>query len=212
MSSFYPIHLNIEGKKCLVVGGGRVAERKVNLLVRYGGKVVVVSPKTTEKIKTLSENKKIIWYKRIYRLSDLHKAFLVFCATNSKKINREIGKEAKERGIMVNVVDSPEDCDFISPSLIERGHLKVSISTEGLAPLLSKRLRKELGKRFGMEYRQYTTLIAKVRNIIIKSKSLSDQSKRKKIKQLLSLDLIDQLKNGEKVHYKDVLRHLGIAG
>ena len=74
MPSFYPIHINIDGKKCLVVGGGRVAERKVSVLVRYGGKVVVVSPTTTNKIKTLSKNKKIIWHKRIYRFSDLNKA------------------------------------------------------------------------------------------------------------------------------------------
>ena len=212
MPSFYPIHINIDDKKCLVVGGGRVAERKVSVLVRYGGKVVVVSPTTTKKIKTLSKNKKIIWHKRIYRFSDLNKAFLVFCATNSEKINSEISKEAKKRGIIVNVVDSPEDCDFISPSLIERGHLKVSISTEGLAPLLSKRLREELERRFGKEYRQYTALIAKVRSTILKNKRLNDQKKRKKMNQLLSLNLIDQLRNGEKVHYKNVLRQLGVSG
>ena len=103
----------------------------------------------------------------MYRLIDLKGVFLVFCATDSGKLNREVSREARKRRIMANVVDSPKDCDFISPSLIERGHLKVSISTGGLAPLLSKKLREELEERLGTEYRQYTELIARVRNAIL---------------------------------------------
>ena len=212
MSLFYPIHVNIKGKKCLVIGGGKTSERKVSTLVRYGGKVVVVSPTATQKIESFSKKKKILWYKRKYKIADLNKAYLAFCTTNDEKLNKEISKEAQERGIMVNVVDSLEDCDFISPSLIERGHLKVSISTEGLAPLLSRRLREELERRFGQEYRQYTALIAKVRSAILNNKKLSDQTKRKKLDHLLSLNLVDRLKSGEKVSYKSVLKQLGVTG
>jgi precorrin-2 dehydrogenase/sirohydrochlorin ferrochelatase len=212
MPSFYPIHVNIEGKKCLVVGGGRTAERKVISLVRYGGKIVVISPTATQKIRSLSQKKQIVWHKRMCKVTDLNKAFLVFCATNSKKLNREMGRVAQKKGIIVNVVDSLKDCDFISPSLIERGHLKMSISTEGLAPLLSKRLREELEKQFGKEYRQYTALIAKVRSAILKNKTLSAQARRKKFDHLLSLDIISRLKRGDKVSYKSVLKQLRIAG
>lgn len=212
MPSFYPIHVNIEGKRCLVVGGGKTAERKVSTLLRYGGKVVVISPTATRKIESLFKKKKILWHKRMYKVTDLNNAFLVFSATNNEKINGEIGREAQQRRIMVNIVDSLEDCDFISPSLIERGHLRVSISTEGLAPLLSKRLRKELERKLGKEYRQYTILIAKARGVILKNKALSDQTKRKKLDRLLSLNLIDQLKSGEKVSYKAVLKKLGVSG
>ena len=212
MSLFYPIHVNIKGKKCLVIGGGKTSERKVSTLVRYGGKVVVVSPTATQKIESFSKKKKILWYKRKYKVSDLNKAYLAFCTTNNEKLNKEISKEAQERGIMVNVVDSLEDCDFISPSLIERGHLKMSISTEGLAPLLSRRLREELGRRFGQEYRQYTALIAKVRSAILNNKKLNDQIKRKKLDHLLSLNLVDRLKSGEKLSCKSVLKQLGVTG
>lgn len=212
MSLFYPIHVNIKGKKCLVIGGGKTSERKVSTLVRYGGKVVVVSPTATQKIESFSKKKKILWYKRKYKVSDLNKAYLAFCTTNNEKLNKEISKEAQERGIMVNVVDSLEDCDFISPSLIERGHLKMSISTEGLAPLLSRRLREELERRFGQEYRQYTALIAKVRSAILNNKKLNDQTKRKKLDHLLSLNLVDRLKSGEKLSYKSVLKQLGVTG
>jgi len=211
MPSFYPIHVNIEGKKCLVVGGGKTAERKVHTLVRYGGKVVVISPTATQRIKSLAKTEKVVWHKRRYRGADLSGVFLVFCATDSAGLNREISGEAQKRGILVNVVDSLKNCDFISPSLIERGHLKVSISTEGLVPLLSRRLRDELGKKLGREYRQYTALLAKVRSAILKDKTLSAQGKRKKFDQLLSLNLIDRLKSGEKVSCKSVLKQLGVS-
>jgi len=212
MPSFYPIHLNIEGKKCLVIGGGKTAERKVNTLVRYGGRVVVVSPAATQRIENLSKKKKILWHKRMYKANDINKAFLVFCATDSESLNRKIRREAQKREVLVNAVDSPEDCDFISPSLIERGHLKVSISTEGLAPLLSKRLREEMEKKLGKEYRQYTALIAKVRSAILKNKTLNARSKRKKLDLLLSLNLLSQLKRGKKVSCSNALKQLGVSG
>lgn len=212
MTSFYPIHLNIKGRKCLIIGGGKTAERKIITLLRYGGKVVVISPKATEKIIHLSQKDKILWHERPYRISDLNHAFLVISATDSERLNKEIGKQAKKRGILINVVDSPEDCDFISPSLVERGHLRLSISTGGLAPLLSKRIRQDLEKKFGNEYRQYTQLIAKVRRAILKSKKFSEKEKRKKLDRLLSSNIIGKLKKGEKVHYQTILEQLGLNG
>ena len=212
MTSFYPIHINIEGRKCLVVGGGKTAERKVKTLLRYGGKVVVIAPKATEEIKRISQKKKVLWHKRVYKDSDLNQAFLVISATDIESLNKEIGKKARKRGILINVVDSLEDCDFISPSLVERGHLRLSISTEGLAPLLSKKIRKDLDKKFGNEYKQYTQLIAKVRSVILKNKNYSEKEKRKKLDHLLSLNIIDKLKRREKVHCKTILKQLGISG
>jgi precorrin-2 dehydrogenase/sirohydrochlorin ferrochelatase len=212
MTSFYPIHVNIEGRKCLVVGGGKTAERKVKTLLRYGSKVVVVSPKATKRIEGLLKKKKILWHERTYRVADLKGAFLVFCATSSEKLNREISRDARKRKIMVNVVDAPKDCDFISPSLIERGHLKVSISTDGLAPLLSRRLREELEGKLGKEYKQYTTLITKVRSAILKNKTLSSKAKKEKLDHLLFLNLRSKLKKGGKVSYRSVLKQLGVSG
>ena len=212
MTSFYPIHVTIEGRKCLVVGGGETAERKVKTLLRYGSKVVVVSPKATKGIKGLFKRKKILWHKRTYRITDLKGAFLVFCATSSEELNREIGRDARKRKIMVNVVDAPGDCDFISPSLIERGHLKVSIATDGLVPLLSRRLREELEEKLGKEYRQYTTLIAKVRSAILKNKTLSGKAKREKLDHLLSLNLRSILKRGGRISCRSVLKQLGVSG
>ena len=211
MKSFYPIHANIEGRKCLVVGGGKTAERKVATLVRYGGKVVVVSPAATPGVRSYAQKGKIRWHKRRFKLTDLSGAFLVFAATDSETLNREIGQEAKKRTILVNVVDTPEDCDFISPSLVERGHLTISISTAGLAPLLSKHIRKDLEHYFGREYRRYTLLVAKVRSALVRDKTVTAQEKKKKLKELLSLPIIDQLARGNRVYYRALLKKLGLS-
>ena len=212
MTSFYPIHVSIEGKKCLVVGGGKTAERKVSTLVRYGGKVVLVSPDATSSIRDHSNKKRIVWHRRSFKVSDLKGAFLVFSATGSEWLNSEIGREAKKRSIMVNLADNPEACDFISPSLVERGHLTVSISTDGLAPLLSKKIRKDLETYFGKEYRRYTELVAKVRQAVITENTLTAQEKKKKLQHLLSLPIISQLAQGKRVHYKDILKKLKVSG
>jgi precorrin-2 dehydrogenase/sirohydrochlorin ferrochelatase len=211
MTSFYPMHINIEGRKCLVVGGGNTAERKVATLVRYGGKVVVVSPEATPRLRSYAQKRKILWHKRRFKLTDLRGAFLVFSATDSKTLNRKIGQEAKKRTILVNVLDTPEDCDFISPSLVERGQLTISISTAGLAPLLSKHIRKDLEHYFGREYRRYTLLVAQVRSALVRDKTLTAQEKKKKLRQLLSLPIIDQLARGNRVYYRTILKKLGLS-
>ncbi len=208
MPLFYPIHINIKGRKCLVVGGGKTAERKVNRLVRYGGKVVVVSPVVTSSIENLSCKKRVAWYKRGYRSTDLHQAFLVFCATNNRGLNKKISREAQRKGILVNVVDSLSECSFVSPALVERGCLTISISTEGLAPLLSRKIRKELEISYGQEYRQYTKLIAHARNAIVRDKGIRAREKRKRLECLLSMNLISRLKSGERVTPQKVLKAL----
>lgn len=212
MTSFYPIHVNIKGRKCLVVGGGKTAERKVKTLVRYGGKVVVVSPTATEAVKRMAQRNKILWLERTYRVSDLYHAFLVMAATDDMRLNSQISREAKKRGILINVVDSPEACDFISPSLVERGYLQLSISTGGVAPILSKKIRKDLEKKFGNEYRPYTQLIARARGAILKHEKFSEKEKKEKLELLVSLNILGKLKKGERVHYQRLLKQLGVSG
>jgi precorrin-2 dehydrogenase/sirohydrochlorin ferrochelatase len=212
MTSFYPLHVRIEGKKCLVVGGGKTAERKVSTLLRYGGKVVLVSPDATGYIRSQSNQKRIVWRKRSFKLSDLHGAFLVFAATGSGDLNRKIGREAKKRSILFNLADNPEACDFISPSLVERGHLTLSVATNGLAPLLSKKIRQDLERYFGKEYRPYTELVATVRSVIIADNTLTAQEKKRKLQTLLSLPILNQLARGKRINYKGILRKLKMSG
>lgn len=194
------------------MGGGKTAERKVSTLLRYGGKVVLVSPDATGYIRSQSNRKRIVWHRRSFKISDLHGAFLVFSATGSGELNREIGREAKKRSILFNLADNPEACDFISPSLVERGHLTLSIATDGLAPLLSKKIRQDLEKYFGKEYRQYTELVAKARSVIIGDNTLTAQAKKRKLQLLLSLPILNQLARGKRVNFKDLLKKLNLSG
>lgn len=194
------------------MGGGKTAERKVSTLLRYGGKVVLVSPEATGYIRGQSNRKRIVWHRRSFKISDLHGAFLVFSATGSGELNREIGREAKKRSILFNLADNPEACDFISPSLVERGHLTLSIATDGLAPLLSKKIRQDLEKYFGKEYRQYTELVAKARSVIIADNTLTAQARKRKLELLLSLPILNQLARGKRVNFKDLLKKLNLSG
>jgi precorrin-2 dehydrogenase/sirohydrochlorin ferrochelatase len=210
MLAYYPLHLSIAGKKCLVVGGGRTAARKVATLLRCGGRVVVVSPDAVPAIHALSRREKIQWRERRFRASDCAGTFLMFAATDNAETNRSIARLAKGKSIPVNVADSTADCDFIVPALVERGPLTISIATEGLAPVLSRRIRMDLERSFGPEYIRYTRLIGEARSAIVKNTQLTVKQKRKALQSLLSLPIGEMLARGEKISRRDVLKKLGV--
>jgi precorrin-2 dehydrogenase/sirohydrochlorin ferrochelatase len=165
---FYPIFLDIEKKPCLVIGGGTVAERKINGLLKAGAKVTVISPTLTKELKELARKKKIRHVPKRYRPGDLADAFLVISATDSKQVNRKIHQEAENAGRLVNVVDTPALCNFITPSVIERGALKIAISTSGRFPLLAKTLRGNLEWSIPEDYSTLVELLGAVRDKLLK--------------------------------------------
>lgn len=211
MPAYYPLHLSIAGKKCLVVGGGRTAARKVATLLRCGGRVVVVSPDAVPAIRALSRREKIQWRERKFRAADCVGAFLIFAATGNAAINRRIARLGKDKSILVNVADSPGDCDFIVPAVIKRGPLTISIATEGLAPVLSRKIRMDLERNFGPEYTHYTMLIAKARSAIVRNTKLSAKGKREALQSLLSLPIRERLARGDTISWRDILKKLGVA-
>lgn len=210
MPAYYPLHLSITGKKCLVVGGGRTAERKVRTLLRFGGRVVVVSPEVTPAINKLSREQKILWRQRKFRASDCAGAVLIFAATDSAEINHRVARLGKEKSIPVNVIDSSDDCDFIVPAVVARGPLTISIATEGLVPALSAKIRRELERYFGPGYGRYARIIGELRAEIIANSGLSEKHKKKALHALLSLPLREQLARGEQVSRHEVLTKLGV--
>ncbi len=145
---YYPAHLCLAGKKCLVVGGRHVAERKVYSLHKAGAKIQVVSPDATNGIKELTERGEISYQKDCYSSDHLEGVYLVIAATNNRNINKRIGKEARQLGILVNVVDSQYDSTFISPAVFRKDGLVVSVSTGGESPLRAKNVRDTIGKSF----------------------------------------------------------------
>jgi siroheme synthase-like protein len=161
---YYPIFLNLRGKKCVVVGGGQVALRKVTTLLDCGADITVISPKPHSKMTKLSQNKAIQLFRRHYKQGDLKNSVICIAATDVKAINRQVAQEAKKRGILVNAVDDSEPSDFIIPSFFRRGDLVVAVSTSGASPALAKKIRARLEKKMGIEYSYLLSLIAEIRS------------------------------------------------
>lgn len=143
---YYPINIDIEGRDCLVVGGGKVAERKVASLVECGASVRVVAKAFTRAIESLASTGAITAEKREFDPADIGEAELVFCATNDSEVNEAVFRAASDRRRQINVVDVPDLCTFIVPAVIKRGDLVVSVSTSGRIPALAKKLRRDLEK------------------------------------------------------------------
>jgi precorrin-2 dehydrogenase/sirohydrochlorin ferrochelatase len=157
---YYPVFLNLKGKKVVIIGGGKVAERKALSLLKAGARVTVVSPSLTRRLSLLKSGEGFSHLARAYRDSDLRGSFLVVAATDSEEVNRRISRIAPA---LVNVVDVPAECNFISPSVIKRGPLTIAISTSGISPALSRAIRKELEKIYGPEFSEYLRFLKKVR-------------------------------------------------
>lgn len=158
--SLYPIFLRIEKKVCVVIGAGEVALRKIESLRRAGAIVKVIAPEG-------DVPGEIEHIRRPYASGDLEGASLVIAATDDEKTNREVFEDARSRNIPVNVVDKPPLCTFFVPSVVERGDLRIAISTGGKCPALAKKLRKHLEEIFGEEYGAYVELMEKARQEII---------------------------------------------
>ncbi len=191
---YYPINLNIKDKRCLIIGGGQVAERKVEKLLSAGAKVVVVSSRLTSKLGKLSRKGRIENITRNYRKGDLKGAVLAFGATNDPKVNRRILQEARKEGVLLNSVDDPKNCDFTVPSMVSRGDLLISISTGGKSPALSQKIRKELEESFGKEYETLLNLLSTVRERLMEMGSNSEQNKAK-FKKLINSNLLEFIKD-----------------
>ncbi len=185
----------MEDKFVVVIGGGKVAERKILTLLDKGAKIKVISPELTPKLRELAELKHIIWENREYQKGDLKGAFLVIGATNNPLVQEQVFQEAEELGIPCNVVDKPEFCSFIVPSTIQRGDLTIAISTSGASPAVARRIRETLEEIFGQEYESYLKLMRKIREAIIKS-PLPPEEKEKKLQIFALAPLPEYIKNG----------------
>ncbi len=187
---YYPICLDIRGRKCLVVGGGRVAERKVKGLLGSGGIVTVVSPELTENLQNLLSKGQVSFYERGYQSGDVEGFFLVISATDDTSIQEMVYSEAEKMGIPVNVADVPDKCSFILPAQVKRGDLSIAISTAGKSPALAKKLRQNLEKRFGNEYTLLVEILGEVRPMVL-ARGLSQKENETIFNSLLESDILD---------------------
>jgi len=201
--AYYPVSLNIRGRRCVVVGGGEVALRKVKVLLEHGADVVVISPDLCPELARLAESGKINGRKRAYETGDLAGAFLVIAATDDAVINRQVAGEARSKSFLVNVVDDAENSDFIVPSYLRRDGLTIAVSTAGQSPALARKIRTRLEKEITDQYGALTRLIAEVR-AEIKREGIKISSDH--WQEALDIDLLlELLRKGERKKAKAIL-------
>lgn len=167
MPDYYPVFLNLKGRTCLVVGGGEVAERKVHVLVESGARVRVISPRFNKGIKSLAAKGDVELGNRGFEPEDLEGIFLAIAATSDSGVNHQVAVESERRNILVNVVDTPSEGNFIVPSVIRQGELTIAISTSGKSPALARKLRHELEKSFAPRYAILLEIVSQVRRDLL---------------------------------------------
>ena len=163
MPPYYPVYLDLTGKRCVVIGGGEVAERKVQGLIESDAKVTVISPEATEYIHRSSEAGSLAWEPREYREGDLAGAFLAIAATDRRAVNEAIAAEATKEKVVLNVVDDPPLCTFIAPSVVRRGVVTLAVSTGGASPALARKLRESLEDNEVLDYADLAGVLSSAR-------------------------------------------------
>jgi len=204
---YFPVFLDLKNRKCVVVGGGRVAERKIQNLRKAGAAVTVVSPRLTPALERLKETKGIEHRRRAYKTGDLKAAFLAVAATDHRPTNEKVFREASARRIPVNAVDDPVHCTFIVPAVISRGDILIAISTGGRSPALAKALRKKLEREVGGEYSSLLKLIGAVRKGILPL-GWGPMKNQKIYRRLLQEDVLDLLRRGNHKALGRLLREI----
>lgn len=165
--ALYPIFLKLEGRKILIVGGGKIAEEKVYAVLRSAKDVTVISPEITPRIREWAEAGLVKHIAGLYRPGMAGNFFLVIACTDSEATNRKVYQEAQEAGVLCNAVDDPAYCDFYAPAVVSRGDFQIAISTGGHSPALAQRVRKKLERQFGPEYETWTAWLGRMREGII---------------------------------------------
>jgi precorrin-2 dehydrogenase / sirohydrochlorin ferrochelatase len=189
MSSLFPMFMKLEGRRALVVGAGKVGEPKIGGLIDTGARIHVVALEATEVVHAWARNGKVTLEIRAFTSSDLEETFLAVVATASRALNASIYREAQRRGVLCNVVDVPEYCDFYYPAVVKRGDLQIAISTNGQSPSLSQKLRLQLEKQFGPAYARWVAELGETRRLVLAS-DLDPQRKRDLLTSLASREAL----------------------
>jgi precorrin-2 dehydrogenase/sirohydrochlorin ferrochelatase len=194
---FYPMFVDLEGRRCLVVGGGPVATEKVEKLLQHGAVIRLVTPETTDGLAAMVSSGEVAEHRRrAYRPEDLEGCFLVIAATNLDAINRMIWQDAEALNLLCNVVDVPPLCNFIVPSIVRRGELALAISTGGASPVVAKHIRRELEEAYGPEWEALVELLRDVRDEL-KVRYPDMPSRRDAVERLMETDVVQRLADGD---------------
>ena len=191
--NYYPVCLKIDGKHCLVVGGGGVAARKVKPLLACGAKVTVVTLAANDAILRLADEGVVTLFLRAYQPSDLEGMFLVIGATSDTELNFRVSKDADRKNMLCNIADVPDACNFILPAVVQQGDLQISVSTSGKSPAFAKHLRKEMERRFGAEYAVFLSLMGAVRKELL-AEEHAPEAHKGLFEELIAAGLLDMIR------------------
>lgn len=211
---FYPMFVDLEGRRCLVVGGGPVATEKVEKLLDHGAAVRLVTPEMTPGLEAIAAAGRLHGlHRRTYRPEDLEGCFLVIAASNLDAINRMVWQDAEARNMLCNVVDVPPLCNFIVPSIVRRGELALAISTGGASPVVAKHIRRQLEAAYGPEWESLVNLLRELRDEL-KDRYLDMPSRRDAVERLMATDVIARLAEGDEAGARELAHRvldLGVA-
>ena len=186
---YMPIFVEAAGRKCVVIGGGEVAARKIESLVEAEAIVTVISPHLVDSLARLVERGAITHRERTYRRGDLNGCMLAYAAIgDDSATNHEIAEEARELGILLNVADVPELCTFIAPAVVRQGALQIAVSTSGASPAMAAKIRRKLEREFGVEY-GLTLRILRGARTYLKSQKVNAAGRAKMLKALAESEL-----------------------
>jgi len=183
--TLFPMFVKLRGRKCVVVGAGRIAASKASGLLRRGAQVTVVAPRAGAWVRARQRAGKIVWRKREFRSGDVRGALLAVAATDSAAVNAAVFRACAQGAVLCNVVDDPEHCDFFYPAVVERGALQIAVSTGGRSPALARRLRRELEQQFGPEYGAWVEQVARARRQIL-ARGLPAAGRRRLLQEIAS--------------------------
>ncbi|NTV13610.1 MAG: bifunctional precorrin-2 dehydrogenase/sirohydrochlorin ferrochelatase [Desulfobulbaceae bacterium] len=193
---YFPVNLLIAERKCVVIGGGRVAARKVASLLECGGVVEVISPDLTEELQEQRRQGRVLWRQRSYRPGDLAGAFLVIAATDAEEVQAAVFAEASAANQLINVADVPPRCNFILPAVVSRGDLVLAVSTAGKSPALARRIRKQLAEAYGDEYGTVVEIMGLLRPLVL-ALGLGHGRNKEIFTALLSDDFVAWVRGGD---------------
>jgi precorrin-2 dehydrogenase/sirohydrochlorin ferrochelatase len=192
MMDFYPIMLKLAGKRIVVVGGGKVAERKITGLIGTGANICVIAPEASPEIERMSKDGKIVWTAKNFSNDDIEGAFMIFAATNDRELNQYI-KGIAETWQLVTVADDPVESDFQVPARVQRGRLTIAVSTGGASPVLARKIRDQLTQEFDEPFEGYLEFLFAARQQILQE--VADPSlKNKLLKMIVSPQFLNSKK------------------
>jgi siroheme synthase-like protein len=209
--NYYPVLFNLKGRRCVVIGGGLIAEGKVGSLLEAEAAVTIVSPELTARLREWVEAGWVEYIGRQYEPGDLADAFLAISATDDRSVNAQVWEEAQENNIPINVVDDTPHCNFIAPSILRRGDLIITVSTSGRAPALAVRLREKIETLVGDEHVRFLELAGTLREPLA-ARFPSFETRKALWYKLVDSDVLDLLRRGDEVTaYRRIEEIMGVA-